>query len=74
MERGEAFSVQQDFSANPQELQIIDGALAQLRGNPEAWRALVVSRGLEDTYEQLKERVRRNVQAQGAPAASGGRG
>lgn len=63
MERGDV------FTANPQELQVIDGALAQLRGNPQAWRALVVSRGLEDTYEHLKERVRRSIQAHGAPAA-----
>lgn len=59
------------LTANSQELQIIDGALAQLRGNPEAWRALVVSRGLEDTYERLKERVRRSIQARGAPSAPG---
>lgn len=67
MERGGTFATNPQFSANPQELQIIDGALAQLHHNPEAWRTLVVSRGLEDTYEQLKERVRRNIQAQGTP-------
>lgn len=73
MEHGDAFAPERGFSANPQELQIIDGALAQLRGNPEAWRTLVVSRGLEDTYEHLKERVRRTIQAQGAPVAPGSR-
>lgn len=55
--------MERTFSANERELQIIDGALSQLRQNEEAWQALIVARGLENSYGALKDRVRRSIQA-----------
>ncbi len=51
------------FCANERELQIIDGALTQLRQNEQAWETLIVARGLENSFGELKDRVRRSIQA-----------
>lgn len=51
------------FNANERELQIIDGALSQLRQNEAAWQTLIVARGLENSFGDLKDRVRRTIQA-----------
>lgn len=50
------------FPVSPEELQLIDGGLARLRQDEEAWRALVEAKGLTDVYDSLKERVRRAIQ------------